>query len=132
LDDDAYRELLRQGWHVESSALLSNTALGDLVRKLEGQLSGGGQVDYPGRPKNMGPMGPPSARNEVAAWNSRAAQMQKIEALLAEAKRPWSYADSLAQRICKTTKLQWVSTDLLYKIITALQKDAERHGRPTK
>lgn len=130
LDHDAWRDMLREGWRVESSALLSTDQLGDLARKLEAQKDGV-QPGYPGRPRNMGPMGPQAARRKAADWDTRAAQLQKIEALLAEAGRPWSYADSLAQRICKTTKLTWVATDQIYKIIAALVKDAERHGRPT-
>lgn len=130
LDDDTWRDMLRAGWGVDSSALLSPDQLGELARRLETQ--GGGRPEYPGRPRNMGPMGPAKARRQAAARDTRAAQLQKIEALLTEAGRPWSYADALAQRICKTTKLQWVSTDQLYKIITALVKDAERHGRPAK
>lgn len=72
---------------------------------------------YPGRPQNMD------------KDDSRSKQLGKIEAYLAEAKRPWEYADALAKRLCGVDKVEWVPTELLYRIITALKKDAERHGR---
>ena len=72
---------------------------------------------YPGRPLNMD------------SNDSRSKQLRKIEAYLAEAKRPWDYADALAKRLCGVDKVDWVPGELLYRIITALKKDAERHGR---
>jgi hypothetical protein len=129
MDHDTWRAMLQAGWGVESSALLSNDQLGDLARRLDGEAGGG---SYPGRPRNMGPMRPRRARRQAADGNTRVAQLQKIEALLAEAGRPWAYADALARRICKTDKAAWVATDQLYKIIAALVKDAERNGREGK
>ena len=60
---------------------------------------------YPGRPKNMD-------------HGSRAAQLKKIEALLTVGKKEWKYAHTLAQRICKADRIEWVPDHLLYKIIT--------------
>jgi phage gp16-like protein len=59
---------------------------------------------------------------------SRQAQLQKIEALLTVGKLPWGYADALALRICKVDKIEFVPSEELYKIITALRKQAIRYG----
>ena len=78
---------------------------------------------YPGRPKNMDKPG-----------ESRADQLGKIEALLTVGKRPWSYADALAKRICRNAdgvpleRIALVPTGELYKVITALRKQAQREG----
>lgn len=55
----------------------------------------------------------------------------KIEAQLAEAQRPWSYADGMAKRICKVDRVEWCDAAQLMKIIAALNYDAQRHGRKT-
>jgi len=72
---------------------------------------------YPHRPKNMDKPG-----------ESRADQLGKIEALLTVGKKAWAYADSIARNICKVDKVQWVETKDLYKVITALRKQAKREG----
>lgn len=70
---------------------------------------------YPGRPKNI-------------ERGSRADQLKKIEALLTVGKRPWTYADAIAKRVCKVDKVPWVPDDELYKVITALRIQAKREG----
>jgi phage gp16-like protein len=59
---------------------------------------------------------------------SRSAQLKKIEALLTIGARPWKYADVLARQICKVDTIAWVKDEALYKIITALRKQALREG----
>jgi phage gp16-like protein len=142
LPDDVYRAMLVNGWGVDSAGKLAEADLFAFTRTLEREArlklrhsapaeerGAKPRPEYPGRPHNMGPQGPRDARREAAADSSRAAQLQKIEAYLAEAGRAWGYADALAQRICKVDKVAWVETHELYKIITALKKDAERHDR---
>lgn len=63
--------------------------------------------------------------------SDRRAQISKIEAFLAEARRPWSYADALAKRLCKVDSLTFCNAEQLGKIIAALAYDAQRHGRRT-
>lgn len=132
LDDETYRAMLANSWGVQSAGALDVDTLGGLARTLERSLMekirrapGAAGVSrqalgFAGRPRNMD--GP----------SSRAAQLGKIEALLADAQRPWAYADALARRICKAERIAWVETDDLYKIIGALTYDAQRHGRRTR
>lgn len=58
----------------------------------------------------------------------RMPRMRKIEALLAEAKRPWSYLDPIIKNL-KRSSIQFCDEEDLSKIIAALMADAMRHGR---
>jgi len=61
----------------------------------------------------------------------REPQIKKIEALLAEAGRPWAYAVSMAKRMYKRDRLEFCDTAELQGIIVALIADARKHGRYT-
>ena len=113
LDDDLYRAFLKQLCGKESSAELDGPSRRLVLAAMRGR---GAFKRKSGRPHNF---------NEP----SRHRMMTKIGALLAEAKYPWSYADTLAKRFCKVDRLAFVPVEKLYKIITALVKDAERKGR---
>ena len=56
----------------------------------------------------------------------RQGQIGKIEALLADARRPWNYAESMAKRICKVDSLRFCTAAQLGKIIAALMYDQKR------
>ena len=125
LDDVVYREILAREFGVESSAKLSVPQLRDLVDyfatkgfvRTTKTWKPRRKADYPGRPANIGPR-----------TKGRDGQLKKIEALLTTGGKPWSYADTLARRICKVDKIGWVRTADLFKIITALMKQAVREG----
>ena len=55
--------------------------------------------------------------------------LKKIEALLAEASRPWAYVHGMAKRMAKIERIEWCTTRQMHNIIAALMKDAVRHGR---
>lgn len=57
------------------------------------------------------------------------AVLGKIEALLAEAKRPWSYAVSMGKRMFGKEQLEWLTIEQLTAVMNALQYNAKRHGR---
>ena len=59
-------------------------------------------------------------------------QLLKIHALLTAGRRPLSYGDVLARQICRVDRLEWVPEADLYKIITALRKQADREGWPSE
>jgi phage gp16-like protein len=116
MTDDEYRYMLHTVAGVTSAADLDAKGRRAVLEHLYG-----GRVSYPGRPKNMD-------------LPDRKAQMEKIGALLAAGKRPWNYAHALARNICRTKddapidSLGWVPEEQLYKIITALRKQAQREG----
>lgn len=117
LDDGAYVEMLHNVTGKDSCAVMTDAELRLVLERLKSLGYQAQRKPYPGRPRNMDGAG------------SRAKQLKKIEAFLAEAGRPWSYADYLAKRICRVDSMSWVKTGDLYKVITALRKDAQRHGR---
>jgi phage gp16-like protein len=122
LDDAAYRAILGR-YGVDSSTQLTERMAADLVEDLEAKAVASGVWKKRGAPKRAG-----RRPANIDSAGSRAAQMQKIEALLTVGGKPWSYADALALRICKVAAIAWVPSRELYKIITALRKQAQREG----
>ena len=53
-------------------------------------------------------------------------QLRKVRALLADAKRPWSYAHGLAKRMYDVARVEWLDHDKLHRLVAALQVDANR------
>ena len=122
MDDDLYRAMLA-GYGVASSTELSADRANKLLDELSAKAVASGVWER--RPGKRGTTGKPK---NMDGYRSRAQQLQKIEALLTIGKKSWSYADALAQRICKVDKISWVPDHELYKIITALRKQAQREG----
>ncbi|MGQ6549757.1 gp16 family protein [Serratia sp. IR-2025] len=61
---------------------------------------------------------------------SKTSLLSKIEALLADAGRPWPYAESMAKRMFKGRQaIEWLTEEELTKLLQALAIDAKRHGR---
>ena len=58
----------------------------------------------------------------------RTPRMRKIEALLAEAGRSWKYLDPIITNL-KRSHIRFCDENDLSAIISALMKDAKRHGR---
>ncbi|USE78083.1 regulatory protein GemA [Cupriavidus gilardii] len=113
MEDEDYRAMLRSIGGVESAKDLSPIGAAKVMSHLERcgfkPLRQVGRRPRPTRDKN--------------------ALVGKIEALLAEAERPWSYADAMAKRMFGIEKIDWCDVDQLWRIAAALQKDAKRHGR---
>ena len=53
----------------------------------------------------------------------------KVEALLADAKRPWAYAHNTARQMFKVARVEWLDSDQLHKLVAALQIDSQRQRR---
>jgi phage gp16-like protein len=110
LDDDEYRTMLRSVANVESAKDLSPAGAEKLMKHME-------RCGF--RPTKT-----PHRRPRVAV--NRAAQLSKIEALLADAGRPWSYVGSMVKRICKVDAIEFCDDVMLAKLIAALSADAKR------
>lgn len=115
MTDDDYRGLLADMFQVESSKALSADQAAQLIDELKKK---GFVLKTKGRP----------ARLKKPTRVSRDMQLQKVEALLTVGGKSWAYADALAKRICKVDRMGFVADDQLYKIITALRKQAQREG----
>ncbi|MDW7643426.1 MAG: regulatory protein GemA [Desulfuromonadales bacterium] len=120
LSDEDYRAILA-GYGVQSSKDLSTFKAAKLLADLEEKAAAAGVWKRRGgkghRPHNM-----------ATGRSSRAAQLEKIGALLTVGGKSWAYADGMAKRICKVEKVAWVADDELYKVIAALRYQAKREG----
>jgi len=110
LDDDTYCDLLWTVARVRSAKDLDEYGRRKVLEHLK---SKGFKARTKGRPANInsGQNGP---------------MMRKIEALLTEAKRPWSYADGISKQMFGIDKVQFCGADQLHKIIASLIIDQKR------
>src|SRR3990172_1528704 len=122
MDRGAYEQMLFPLARVRSAADLDHAgrrAVLDHLRALSGPPAAPPRrrSAYPGRPHNID-----SA--------DRGPLIKKIEAYLAAAHRPWSYADSMARRICKRDRVALCEPAQLRKLVAALEYDARRRAKP--
>lgn len=112
LDEETYRAMLWTVSRVKSSADLDTDGMQKLLEhmKSRGFVGKKSTKTYPGRPHNA----------------DGSEQMKKVEALLADSKLPWSYADAMARRMFKVEKVAWCKPDQLQKLIAALTYSANR------
>jgi len=108
LDDDTYRDMLWTVGRVRSAKDLTS----DGRRHVLNHLRSRGFKDIGrGRPHNA----------------DKSPQIRKVEALLADAKRPWSYADAMARRMFQVDRVTFCTPQQLQKLIAALVIDQRRH-----
>lgn len=118
LDDDTYRTLLARVAGVRSAKELSPRQIGAVLAEFE-------RLGWQSKPaKNSGRKVPKPAPE-------RQKLIGKIEAFLAEANRPWAYADGMSLRMFQVERVEWCDSEQLRRLIAALSYDAQRHGRPT-
>ena len=123
IDDGTYAGM-KADLGVESTKDLTNDQFDKLLARIEGRAA---PSDARGRKaykpvhssaKQSGMHLPPPAET--------AAMLSKIEAILADLKLPWSYADGMAQRMFGTHLLRWCKTDQVYKLLQALAMHQRR------
>ena len=120
LDEETYRSLLRRVGGQDSSAKMTpaqrNAVIKEMVRLgFKEQDRKERRKHYPGAPANI----------------DQVPMLKKVEALLADAGRPWSYAHAMADRMFNVTRIEWLRHDQLHKLVAALQVDAHRKSRRT-
>jgi phage gp16-like protein len=120
MDEETYRAMLLTIGGVKSSKDLTPEGINKVVMHLEKS----GAVFT--RPKKAG-----RKPHNLNSTSERAAKLGKIEALLAEAGRPWEYAVEIAKHMYRKDRLEFCSHEQLSGIIAALVKNAEREGRRT-
>lgn len=116
MDDDTYRAMLRQVAGVESSKDL--TAIGR-AKVLDYLKTHGFNAK-----KHIG-----KKPNNLDGASTRASQLRKIEALLADSGRPWDYALTLAAHMYKKDALEFCDSTELRGMIAALEKDKARRNK---
>lgn len=120
MDDDTYRAMLLTIGGVKSSKDLTPEGLNKVISHLEkAGVKFTTAKKHGKKPHNL-----PSTAE-------RAPKLAKIEALLAEAGRPWEYAIAMAKKMYNKDRLEFCGHEQLSGIIAALSVDAKRHGRRT-
>lgn len=112
LDEAAYRDVLRQLTGKDSAGAMDARQRWKVLQELGRMGAKSGGPGFPGRPQ--------TTRNQ--------ALIGKIEALLADAKRPWSYVDAMAQRMFQHNQVKDCDADQLRRIVAALEIDRRRRG----
>lgn len=116
LDDDTYRAMLRDLTGKETAAVLDARQRWAVLQALD--RAKGGKPAHPGKPAPQGP--------------GKDALLSKIEAHLADAKRPWAYAHALAKRMFRRDQVQWCDADQLRRLVAALEYDQRRRNERPK
>lgn len=62
---------------------------------------------------------------EPATCDSRP-MLRKVRALLADGKKPWSYAHAMAKRMHGVDKVEWCDDQQLHKLVAAMEVDVRR------
>ena len=110
MDDVDYRNMLFTIARVRSAADLDEQGRHDVLAHFRSLGFKAKRKSYPGRPHNT----------------DENPQLRKIEALLADNKLPWSYADAICKRMYQKDRLTFCDSTQLSAVITALIKDTER------
>ena len=121
LDEDTYRALLVRVTGKASSADMTtaqrNAVIAELLRLgFQEARQAGPARKWKGKPKNV----------------AQVPMLGKVEALLADAKRPWAYAHNTARQMFKVARVEWLDSEQLHKLVAALQVDANRRNREAR
>jgi phage gp16-like protein len=115
LDDEAYRDMLWTVARVRSAADLDAAGRAQVIDHLRarGFRPAPRRGRHPGRPHNIDS-------------EDKGPLMSKIEALLADAQRPWAYATAIARKRFHVDRLEFCTPDQLRKLVAMLQIDKRR------
>jgi phage gp16-like protein len=118
LDDGTYRDMLFTVARVRSAADLDHAGRQAVIEHL--RRRGFRPKPAPATERDHG------KKPQVPA--DRQALVDKLEALLADAARPWNYARSMAKRMFHVDQLEWATADQLRRLVAALEYDRRRRA----
>lgn len=116
LDDDTYRAMLKRVAGVESAKDLVPAKVAAVLAEFE-------RLGW--RPKAKA-----GGRSTPNVNPDKQKLIGKIQAFMADAKRPWEYADGMAKRMFKVERVEWLDCKQLGSLVSALTYDAKRRGAP--
>jgi phage gp16-like protein len=116
MDDDTYRTMLFTLTRKHSARLLDHAERQTVIEHL--RRRGFVRVDAA-----RAAAGPHGTKPSVPA--DRQELVNKLEALLADAARPWNYVRAMASRMFGL-QLEWCSADQLRRLVAALEYDRRR------
>lgn len=111
LDDDTYRQMLKNIGGVDSAKDLDNAGLSNVIKHLRKSGAKFQSAKHGKKPHNL---------NSLTAETAKL--LGKVEALLTDMKLSWNYADGIAKQMYKKDALAFCSSHELIGIITALTK----------
>lgn len=121
MDDGAYRDMLWAVARVRSAGDLDFAGR----QRVKDHLKACGFVPAPSKaPRKRFPGEPHNVDQHP--------QLQKIRALLTDARRPWSYADAIAKRMCSKERVAFCNPTEWQQIIAALSYDQKRRRDKSK
>lgn len=120
MDDASYRAMLQR---ISDGRTTSSTTM--RVLELELVLKEMAAKGFHPRPARAKKSRPRPARD-------RAALISKVTALLADARRPDEYADRMAQHMFHVDAWRFLTPDQLWRLVAALQIDANRRNAGAK
>lgn len=107
LDDATYRDVLWVVGKVRSAADMDGYGRQRLIDHFKAR----GFTTTPGKKRKRAPGAPRRDRVKL---------MSKVEALLADMKLEWAYADGIAKRMFKIDSVRFCNGEQLHKIVAAL------------
>ena len=113
LDEDTYRAVLERVTGQRSAASLSAAGRAAVLAEFTRLGFVAPRHAFAGRPKNT----------------DTVPMLGKVEALLADAKRPWAYAHAVARRMFGVARVEWLRHDDLHRLVAALEVDARRRAK---
>ncbi|HEY0464564.1 MAG TPA: regulatory protein GemA [Polyangiaceae bacterium] len=115
LDEESYRALLQRAGGCVSSADMSDAQRDAVLlemRRLGFNPLSRERRRWPGEP--------------AESTMEQRPMLTKVRALLADAKRPWSYAHGIASKMFHVERVEFLRDDDLHKLVAAMQVDANR------
>lgn len=116
LDDESYRAVLARVAGVRSAKDLNGRQVSAVLAEFQ-------RLGWTPTPAKK------AGRKAPNAAAARKVLMGKVEAMLTEAGRPWSYVDAMALHMFKVERVEWLDAGQLQRLVAALVYDAKRHGR---
>ncbi|MBA5602478.1 regulatory protein GemA [Pectobacterium aroidearum] len=113
-DDATYRSVLARLTGKSSSTLCTITELEKVKEYMHKQ-------GWPRKTKNHG--------RKPSVPTSKKSVLSKVEALLADAQRPWQYAETMAKNMFGVRYVDWLDIQQLTKLMQALIIDAKRRKK---